>query len=206
MKVLLGLVLMQVTAMGAVCKDIKTCILKVSDITGKTYILDKDIKGDVTLSENFKLTKENADDFISEVLNIGGYTRVESNSADYKVINNRDVRYSAVKLYEYGQDDIPKNHDYIMVSIKLKNKYMTSEISRNFRPFMSRYGRIIDVTDTGTLIISDTGRNIHRLIGLVQKLDRKPTDEDKESFEKAKRHERKMKELKAKNCGDHKHS
>lgn len=182
-------------------------MLKVSDLTGKSYILDKDIKGEVVVSDNFKLTKENADDFIAEALNIAGYTRIKSNSADFKVINSRDVRYSAVQLYDYGKDEIPNNHDYVMVSIKLKNKYMTSDISRNFRPFMSSYGRIIDITDTGTLIISDTGRNIHRLIDLVKKLDRKPTDEDKERFEKRRRHEKKLKELKAKSCSeDHKHS
>lgn len=45
---------------------------------------------------------------------------------------------------------------------------------------MSRYGRIIDLTDTG--------RNIHRLIDLVKKLDCKPTGEDKERFEKRRRH------------------
>ena len=79
-------------------------------------------------------------------------------------------------------------YDLIIVSVKL-------------------YRFWIDITDTGTLIISDTGRNIHRLIDLVKKLDRKPTEEDKERFEKRRRHEKKLKELKAKSCSeDHKHS
>jgi general secretion pathway protein D len=46
-----------------------------------------------------------------------------------------------------------------------------AEIARNFRPFMSRYGRIIDIKQTNTIIIADTGSNINRLAKMVKFLD-----------------------------------
>jgi general secretion pathway protein D len=58
----------------------------------------------------------------------------------------------------------------VMKIIALKN-VDAAEIARNFRPFMSRYGRIIDLKQTNTIIISDTGTNIHRLEKLIKFLD-----------------------------------
>jgi len=202
MKLIVMLSLTSIVLMAKPCSEINECIKKVSKLTNKTYILDKDIKGTINTTDNFELTAENADYFLSEMLNILGYSRVPSDSADFTIINARDVRYVPTKLLTYGKDEIPKNHDHISVTIKLKNKYLTSDLSRNFRPFMSRYGRIIDVPKTGTLIINDTGKNIHRLIGLVNQLDKKPSEEDIEEYKKAQREKSKIAQLKAKNCSD----
>lgn len=184
------------------CSDVADCINLVSKLTGEKYISDKDVKGKVALSENLKITKENGGEVLSEILNLAGYARIPSTKSGWTVINARDVRYMPVPHYEYGKDTIPKNYDHMMATIKLKNRYITPEISRNFRPFMSRYGRIIDVASTGTIIISDTGMNIHRLIELVKVLDKKPTEDEIERFEKQYKHRQKISELKAKNCGD----
>jgi general secretion pathway protein D len=164
--------------------------------------MDKDIKGSIKVSSNFSLNKDNADDFLSEVLSLNGYTRVPSKPDQWTVINSRDVRYMPTKNYVYGKDTIPSNFDYIMVTIKLKNPHIVSEISRNFRPFMSRYGRIIDIKRPGIIIISDTGKNVHRLINLISILDKKPTKKEIEKYEDETEFRNKIRTLKAKNCSD----
>ena len=130
------------------------------------------------MTTNLKITKANADDFISEVLSINGYTRIPSKDDQWTILSSRDVRYMPTPNYIYGKDKVPNNYDYAMVTIKLKNPHIGPEISRNFRPFMSRYGRIIDIKSSGVIIISDTGKNIHRLINLVNILDKKPSKKE----------------------------
>ena len=49
-------------------------VLNVSKLTNKKYVMEKTLKGDLKLSRNFKLTKENADSFISRALFLNGYT------------------------------------------------------------------------------------------------------------------------------------
>jgi type II secretory pathway component GspD/PulD (secretin) len=184
------------------CKNLDTCIELVSKLTKKKYIIDKDVKGAIKVSSNFKLNKENADDFLSEVLSINGYTRVPSKKDQWTIINTRDVRYMPTKNYIYGKDKIPTNFDYIMVTVKLKNPHIASEVSRNFRPFMSRYGRIIDIKNPGIIIINDTGKNVHRLLSLIEILDKKPSKEELEAYNDQAELKNKIRVIKAKNCSD----
>ncbi len=187
---------------AATCSKLEKCVLLVSKLTNKKYLYPKELKGEVKLSENFKITAENADDFLSEALAYNGFTRVPTNKDQWTVLNARDVRYVATPNYTYGKDEIPNNYDHVMVNIKLKNSHLTSEIARNFRPFMSRYGRIIDIKATGTIIISDTSKNVHRLIELIKVLDIKPRKEDLSRIEKAKDMRNKLKLIKASKCSD----
>ena len=88
--------------------------------------------------------------------------------AFYKIMNIRDIRYVPTKIYTGSYT--PDTERHVMKVISLKN-VDANEISRNFRPFMSRYGRIIDIKQTNTVIISDTGANISRLEKLIKFLD-----------------------------------
>jgi general secretion pathway protein D len=60
--------------------------------------------------------------------------------------------------------------NYVMRIITLKN-VSSAEIARNFRQFMSQNGRIIEIRQTNTVILQDTGANINRLVRLIKFLD-----------------------------------
>lgn len=54
----------------------------------------------------------------------------------------------------------------------MRLKYVESyDIARNLRPFITRYGRVIDEKNANTIILADTGKNIHRIHKLIEKLD-----------------------------------
>ena len=200
--IILVLTLTSISTQAATCKQLKECISLVSSLTGNQYLYDKDVKGPINLTKNFKITKANADSFLSEALSLNGYTKIATTQKHWTIISARDVRYNPVPNLVYGKDTIPNNFDYVMVSIKLKNPHLTSELSRNFRPFMSRYGRIIDIKSTGTLIISDTGRNARRLIHLVEQMDKKPTKDEEKKYEKKRIQSEKLRYIKASKCAD----
>jgi general secretion pathway protein D len=51
-------------------------------------------------------------------------------------------------------------------------KYVSSrEVANSFRPFMSRYGRIIEIKQTNTVIVQETGTHINRLMKLIKFID-----------------------------------
>jgi general secretion pathway protein D len=100
-------------------------------------------------------------------LNINGYTLVKSGSF-YKIVQSRDIRYTPTKIYTGTYT--PETENYVMRIITLKNVNST-EVTRSFRPFMSRYGRIIDIKQTNTIIVQDTGSNINRLVRLIKFID-----------------------------------
>jgi type II secretory pathway component GspD/PulD (secretin) len=59
---------------------------------------------------------------------------------------------------------------YKMVLYTLKHPLAPS-ITRNLRPYVSRYARVINFSDAHTLIISDMGINIDRLIKIIEAMD-----------------------------------
>jgi general secretion pathway protein D len=147
--------------------DIMEVTKHIQALTGINLILDKDVKGKISITTSTAITVGDAWKAYLAALNMAGYTIVKS-GVYYKIINARDVRYVPTKIYTGSYT--PETEAHIMKIIALKN-VDASEISRNFRPFMSRYGRIIDIKQTNTIIISDTGANITRLEKLIKFLD-----------------------------------
>jgi general secretion pathway protein D len=147
--------------------DIMELTKHMQELTGINLILDKDVKGKVSITAPTPITVGDAWKAYLAALNMAGFTLVQS-GAFYKIINARDVRYVPTKIYTGSYT--PSTEAHIMKVMALKN-VDAAEISRNFRPFMSRYGRIIDIKQTNTIIISDTGANIVRLEKLIKFLD-----------------------------------
>ncbi len=147
--------------------DILDVTKHMQELTGINLILDKDVKGKVSISAPTPITVGDAWKAYLAALNMAGYALVKT-GAFYKVIRSSDLRYTPTTIYT--GDFIPDTENYMMKIIALKNVDAT-EIERNFRPFMTRFGRIIAIKQTNTIIITDTGNNINRLMTLVQFLD-----------------------------------
>lgn len=147
--------------------DIMEITKHMQKLTGINLILDKDVKGKVSIIAPTPITVGDAWKAYLAALNMAGYTLIKS-GAFYKVINARDIRYTPTKIYTGSYT--PDTENYVMRVISLKH-VSAAEIARNFRPFMSRYGRIIDIKQTNTIIIADTGSNINRLAKMVKFLD-----------------------------------
>jgi len=136
-------------------------------ITGLNLIMEKDIKGKVSISAPSPITVGDAWKAYLTALNMNGYSIVKS-GAFYKLVNSRDIRYTPTKIYTGNYT--PDTENYVMRILSLKN-IDVAEVARSFRPFMSRYGRIIEIKQTNTIIIQDTGDNITRLVRLIKFID-----------------------------------
>jgi hypothetical protein len=127
-------------------------------LTGLNLILDKDIKGKISISSPTPITIGDAWKAYLQALSINGYSLVKS-GAYYTIVNNRDIRYSPTTMYTGTYT--PNTENYVMQIIPLK--YVNSrEVANSFRPFMSRYGRIIEIKQTNTVIVQETGTHINR--------------------------------------------
>ncbi len=189
------------SASASNCMDLESCIKLSSSLTGKEYLLPPKLKGKVNITKGIKLNSSNAEFIISSLLNQNGYTRVPLQGNIYKVISSRDVRYNPTKEFSASKEqapEVPKYDDYFMMKYKGIHPELTTNITRSIRPFMSRYGRIIDMKSTGMVIVQDTGSNLHRIYSIIKDADIEPSKQMLKELRAAKKQYQKVSLAKAK--------
>ena len=136
-------------------------------LTGINLMWDKEINGKVTILAPSPITVGDAWKAYLTALSINGYTLAKS-GAFYRIVNSSNSRSTPSKIYTGAFT--PQVESYLMKIIPIKY-IQSSEIYRNFRPFLSKNGRIIDIKQTNTIIVHDTGVNINRLVKLIRLID-----------------------------------
>ena len=190
------------------CSSLEQCAETVSLLTDRHYIYPSKLKGKIKGTEGVDFTAENADSLYSHILHENGYTRVLlDDKKTYRIINARDVRYTPVPQTASDHDTapaLPNNADYHMMTYQMKFPQASTVITRSLRPFMSRYGRIIDNKVNGTLVLQDTALNLKRLYGLIRQMDNEPSREMRNKWKKDKERWHELEMERAKHCGDKK--
>lgn len=125
------------------------------------------------------IKKDQMENYVSILLSQSGNAVIRMPDSQFmQVISGRDIRYTAVPIYK-SLDEIPKNDNQAQFSYSLK--YIDgAEIARNLRPFLSRYGRIIDIKHANAINITDTGNNLKKMANIIINLD---TEEFKKSHD-----------------------
>jgi general secretion pathway protein D len=147
--------------------DILELTKHMQKLTGINLILDKDVKGKVSISAPTPITVGDAWKAYTSALFMAGYTMVKSGSF-YKIIPLRQIKFTPTKIYT--GDYTPDTENFITKVIPLKYAN-ASEIERKYRQFNTQNGRIIALDQTNTILIQDTGTNIKRLEMLVKSVD-----------------------------------
>lgn len=198
---LLGTTLLLSTSVYA-CETLSGCLSEASTITGQHYVV-KDTLKDKLQEPLPSLDKENADFIISHLLNMYGYARIKIKDDMWKIISARDIRYHALPLVNSSKENAPSldfTEDYKMLKYKASHPDSVRSLSRSLRPFLSRYGRIVDIDHSGIIIVQDTSSNLKRLYQLITEADHELSSKQVESLEKNEAMEKKLKLIKARAC------
>lgn len=190
----------------AFSNSLLTCAEKISEVTKKDHFLLEDIKEKKFKAIKFEGDSQKLDKLFSLILNRHGFTRIPVEDS-FIIINTRDVRYEPTELLSVENfKKISKTYDYKMVNYRLKNKLIGKNITRSLRPFMSRYGRVINNVHSGIITIQDTAVNIERILELIDLYDVPFSDEEQKEYEKEIKHQRKIELISAKNPSALKHN
>lgn len=136
-------------------------------LTGKNFILDKDVKGRVTIISNSPITVGDAWKAFLTALDMSGFALIPSGKY-IRIARQRDARDKQLKTYtgEHSPDT-----DALITRV-FRLKYIDAEeVARTFRSFMPANSRIIPYDQTNTVIVTDTGSNISKLEKMLEILD-----------------------------------
>jgi general secretion pathway protein D len=147
--------------------DITDVIKAISELTGKNFIIDPGVRGKITVIAPTKITVAEAYKAFLSALAINGFTVVQSGNF-LKVKNVRNAQRDNIETYS-GQY-FPNSDQMITRIIHLK--YIQAEqVNRELRILPSKDGEMVVYTPTNSLILSDWGANIERVMKIINQLD-----------------------------------
>jgi general secretion pathway protein D len=147
--------------------DIMDIAKALGKLTGKNFILDKDVKGRITIISNSPITVGDAWKAFLTALDINGFALIPSGKY-IRIARQRDARDKQLKTYtgEFSPDT-----DALITRVFPLKYINAEEVARTFRSFMPANSRIIPYEQTNTVIVTDTGSNIAKLNKMLEILD-----------------------------------
>ncbi len=147
--------------------DILDIAKTLGKLTGKNFILDKDVKGRITIISNSPITVGEAWKVFLTALDINGFALIPSGKY-LRIARQRDARDKQLKTYT---GDYSPDTDALITRVFLLKYISSEEVARTFRGFMPANSRIIPYEQTNTIIVTDTGSNIAKLAKMLEILD-----------------------------------
>jgi len=148
--------------------DISTMVKFISDLTGKNFVMDERVKGKISVYSPAKLSNEEAFNVFTSVLELKGFTLVQSGKV-YKVVPTAFAKQSGTKLYA-DKDTIPVNESYVARVITLEN-IQAQEALTFLQPVISKDGHVSAFGPSNMLLVVDSAFNLEKVMAIVKMID-----------------------------------
>jgi general secretion pathway protein D len=148
--------------------DIRDVINAIAELTGKNFIIDNNVSGKITIVAPTKITVAEAWKAFLSALAINNFTIVPSGKF-LKIKNARQAQKDSIEIYS---GSYYPNAEQMITRIAQIKHISAEELQKTLLPLLSNHGDIKAYGQTNSLIISDFGSNIERLMKIVTELDR----------------------------------
>lgn len=144
--------------------DIRELIKFVADATGKTIIVDPQVKGKVEVVSQRPLSTDELYDLFLSILKVHGYAAVDSNGV-LKIIDEKGARTQASDVTRTSN-----SADYITHVIQLEN-VAAAKLIPVLRPLVPQQAHLAAYAPSNAIIITDSGDNIERIRQIIRQID-----------------------------------
>jgi general secretion pathway protein D len=165
----------RVVAMNFPEVDIRVLIKFISEVTGRNFVLDDRVRGNVTIIAPQEMSVDDAYAAFQTALHVAGFTTVPS-GAVIKIVPVQEAKSSAIETVVAQNISAPSNR-IITELFSLKNADAGAMVPI-VRELVSPNGVVAAYTPTNTLLIVDNAANVDRLRGILDALDvREPREQ-----------------------------
>jgi len=154
--------------------DIRLFIKYISELTGKNFVIDNAVQGNVTILSPTKISDEEAYRVFESVLQVNGFTTVTSGSV-IKILPAAEARSQNVQTITGGSD---RPEDRVVTQLVPLKYSSPDEIKKVLTPLVSKTSVVISHPQSGMLILTETLSNIQRLMDIIEAIDVEYTDEE----------------------------
>jgi general secretion pathway protein D len=150
--------------------DITTFIKFISELTGKKFVVDRNVKGTVNVISPSPLSKEDAYKVFESVLEVHGYTTIPAGDI-IKVVPLNQAKDKGLET-RVAKTRVPGEGTDKMVTRLIPLRFAEPlELQTLLTPLISKSGMLAAHQPTNTLIVTDVDSNIIRLLQIIREID-----------------------------------
>lgn len=147
--------------------EITDVIKAISELTGKNFIIDPGVRGKITIVAPSRISVAEAYRAFLSALATNGFTVVPSGKF-LKVKTSRNAQRDSIETF--SGDYFPNSDQMITRIIHLKH-ISAEQVNRDLRILPSKDGEMSVYPPTNSIILSDYGSNIERVMRIISQLD-----------------------------------
>ncbi|MEP2716400.1 secretin N-terminal domain-containing protein [Pseudophaeobacter sp.] len=143
--------------------DLRNFVEIVSEATGRSFVLDPDVRGSVTVLAPDQMSPQDLFEVFLSVLELNRLTLIEGAGADRIVPMN-----VARELSSGSSEGLPSGFETRVIPVR---EVPLQEVIEVVRPLLPPEAVMTPVPGAKRLIISDRGANLNRIARLIKRLD-----------------------------------
>jgi general secretion pathway protein D len=148
--------------------DIHTLIETVADATGKNFIVDPRITGNISVVTSTPMKASQVYDVFLSILKVHGYSAVPNGNI-VKIIPNLTAKQDGDENELRAKS---LNGDEQLTRIVQVSHVDATLVVQTLMPLMPQYAFMASVPESNTIILSDTAANVNRLALMIKQIDR----------------------------------
>ncbi|MDC0069152.1 type II secretion system secretin GspD, partial [Gammaproteobacteria bacterium] len=146
--------------------DIREFVSQVSVITGKSFVVDPRVKGNVTVISSTSMDKDTIYELFLSVLRVHGYAAVPTGNIT-KIVQQVLAKQSG-NPKDFSRPT--ESEELVTAVIPVRNS-ASEDLVKILRPLIPQYGHVAGISSPNVLIVSDHAGNIARLTEIVNRID-----------------------------------
>jgi len=152
--------------------EISALVAEVSEITGKNFIVDPRVKGNITVISSKPMTANAVYELFLGVLSVNGFAAVPAGDT-VKLVPDVNAKQNAIPFDTRGK---AKGETLVTRVIMLQNTN-ANELVPVIRPLLPQFAHLAAINGANALVISDHANNIIEIENLINSLDYGEGDE-----------------------------
>ncbi len=151
--------------------DIRQIIEAVGEVTGRNFIIDPRVNGNVTMLSSTPMSPDAFYEAFLSILEVYGFIAMETGDIT-KILPNASAR----QYPGYLNTDDAAADDIVTQVIQVQN-IGAAQLVPILRPLIPQYGHLAAHPGSNMLIISDRAMNVDRMVRIIRRIDQS-NDED----------------------------
>jgi len=150
--------------------DIRVVIKHISEITGRNFLVDEKVRGNVTIITPAKIRMRDVYQVLLSLLHTYGFAVVPSGKV-MKIVPLREASRSGVPTFSLEKYKGLLTSDRIVTAFIHLAHADASALAGLLRPLAAREGNLAAYRPANALILTDTEANVRRLMSIIKSVD-----------------------------------